>query len=72
MITRKSKDFITNLQNYVDEDFTYQRYKKNPNEYFNDFEYLCINHCQDIQWAIDEIKALCELVQEMKKKYEKI
>lgn len=64
------KDHINNLKEYVENDFTYDRYKKSPNEYFNEFERCCIEHVEDIQWAINELEALYELVKEMKRKNE--
>lgn len=60
-------DHIKNLKEYLDDDVVYKRYKLiKDDDYFSNYEMFCINHCQDIEWAIDELKALYELVKEMK------
>lgn len=50
-------DFKYNLQQYVDKDESYQRYKE-THEYINDFDEFCINHCKDIVEALTTIKIL--------------
>ena len=60
-------DHLKNLKEYLDDDVVYKRYEyKKEDDYFSDYEMFCINHCQDIKWAIDELEALYELVNEMR------
>ena len=59
-------DHLKNLKEYIEDDYTYTRYKENKNTYFDNCEISLINHCQDIEWAISELEALYELVKEMK------
>lgn len=59
-------DHLKNLKEYVEDDYTYTRYKENNDTYFDNYETSLINHCQDIEWAISELEALYELVKELK------
>lgn len=66
------QDHLKNLEDYLKTDVIYEYYikskdKENYKEHLNDFEKFCLAHCEDIKWAIDELKALYELVKEMKK-----
>ena len=61
-------DHIKNLEEYIKKDFTYNYYKANKDGIYNDLEKDSINHCQDIEYALDEITALYELVKEMKER----
>ena len=65
------KDHLKNLKDYIEDDFTYSRYKENPNDLYTNFDWICIDHVKDIEWAVSELESLYELVDEMKKKYEK-
>lgn len=39
-----------NLRQYIKEDETYQQYKNKKNlDNFSDFDWFCINHCEDIE-----------------------
>lgn len=53
---------IENLEDYVKSDEVYNRYLKEPNSEYNDFEWFCINHVEDIRWALNEIKQLNEMI----------
>ena len=57
-----------NLKQYIAEDLIYGRYKENKDAKFNDFEKYDIQHIEDIKWVLDELEALYELVEELKKK----
>ena len=57
---------IENLKQYVEDDITYSRYKEKPEIYYDNYEKMMIEHCKDIEWVIDELEALYELVKEMK------
>lgn len=59
-------DYIKNLKQYVEDDITYSRYKERPEIYYDNYEKMMIEHCKDIEWAIDELEALYELVKELK------
>lgn len=61
---------IQNLHEYIEKDAVYNYYLKRPKAKLNDFEKFCIEHIEDIKWALDELDALYLLVEEMKNKYE--
>jgi DNA repair ATPase RecN len=52
------KNFATNLKKYIEQDKIYQDYKKGKLEDKSDFDEFCINHCEDIKNALDEILKL--------------
>jgi len=56
------------LKEYVEKDKIYQKYKLGvfPE---SDFERYCFKHCEDIEWALGEIKHLRELQKSMDKQY---
>lgn len=55
-------DRLERLKEYVKNNFTYSRYKENPNTYYDKVELDIVEHCKDIEWIIDEAEALYELV----------
>ena len=52
------KNFVINLKEYIEQDKIYQDYKKGKLEDKSDFDEFCINHCEDIKNALDEILKL--------------
>ena len=52
------KNFAINLKKYIEQDKIYQDYKKGKLEDKSDFDEFCINHCEDIKNALDEILKL--------------
>ena len=52
------KNFDINLKEYIEQDIIYQDYKKGKLEDKSDFDEFCINHCEDIKNALDEILKL--------------
>lgn len=51
-------NYKDNLQEYIDTDIVYQNYLSGNLDYdeANDFEKFCINHCLDIDTALEMIK----------------
>lgn len=51
---------IKNLYEYIVNDKIYQDYKNGIEPSHNDgnadFEYFCIGHCEDIEWALNKLK----------------
>lgn len=51
---------IKNLHEYIVNDKIYQDYKNgikpSHNDGNTDFEYFCIGHCEDIEWALNKLK----------------
>lgn len=54
-----------NLKDYIKSDEVYNRYLKEPNAEYNDFEWFCINHVEDIKWVINEIEILNKRIEEL-------
>lgn len=54
-------DRLKNLKQYVEDDITYSRYKERPEIYYDNYEKMMIEHCKDIEWAIDELEALYDV-----------
>ena len=49
------------LREYVRLDFEYQAWKKGENEnVLTDFDWFCVQHCQDIECILEENKKLKE------------
>lgn len=47
-----------NLREYLRDDVAYQKYLKEKDFKPNEFDKYCIDHCLDIQEALDEISSL--------------
>lgn len=51
---------IKNLHDYIVNDKIYQDYKNGIEPSHNDgnadFEWFCIDHCEDIEWALNKLK----------------
>ena len=55
---RDEEDWLNNLREFLKEDVVYQKYLTDETFEPNDFEQYGIDHCLDIQAAIDKIIAL--------------
>lgn len=49
------KEYIRRLKEYIETDTIYQEYKRNKDKGFTDFEYFCIEHCQDIEKVLKQL-----------------
>lgn len=58
---------LENLAEYVDEDAVYQKYLDNEAGETSDFDMFCINHCIDIDIALDLIANLLEAYKKLEK-----
>ena len=65
------RNYIDELEEYVNDNVIYNWYLQKPDDYYNDTEWIVIKHTEAVKWVIDELNALYELVAEMRNKYEK-
>ena len=65
-------NYMEELEEYVSDNIIYNMYLQKPDGYYNDAEWVVIQHTEAVKWAIDELNALYQLVAEMRNKYENI
>jgi len=54
------------LKEYIENDLLYQQWKKGDNEnVLTDFDWFCVQHCQDIEYILKENKELKEKNKEL-------
>ena len=51
-----NRNHLEELENYIKKDKVYQDFVKDPTKEFSDFDMFCIEHCQDIEYALAYFK----------------
>lgn len=67
---KQSKEdvYSVNLREFLREDYIYQKYLKDKEFKPNDFEKQCIQHCVDIELALETIYNLNKCLAQIKKR----
>lgn len=56
------ENHYSNLKDYIIQDHVYSYYQEHQDMKLNDYEKYCINHIEDIKWALKEIDFLNNLI----------